>query len=78
MDGLPMKRVLFAAAGTLFAALSAFFTYYSVRLTYINLAVSSVAAHRQTGMYIGAVVFPVAAAGFGWISWKCWKRWKRY
>ncbi len=69
-----MKRALFAAAGTLFAALSVFFIYYSLRLTYINLAVPSVAAHRQTGMYIGAVVFPVAAAGFGWISWKCWKR----
>ena len=69
-----MKRVLFGAAGALCAAFSAFFVYYTVRLLYINLAVPGVAAHRQTGMYIGAAVFPVAAAGFGWIAGRCWRR----
>jgi hypothetical protein len=69
-----MKRALFAAAGLVSGALAAFFAYYTIRLLYINLTVPAVAAHRQTGMYIGAVAFPIATAGFAWLSWKCWTR----
>ncbi len=69
-----MQRLLFLIGGVVFAALAAFFAWYTVRLLYVNLAVAEAAAHRQTGMYIGAVVFPIAAVGFGWISWRCWRR----
>jgi hypothetical protein len=49
-------------------ALALFFAYYSVRLLYINLAVQGVAEHRQGGMYVGAIVFPIATLVFGWLS----------
>jgi hypothetical protein len=44
-----------------------FFCWYTVRLIYINLAVAGVAEHRQTGMYLGAVAFPLASIIFGWL-----------
>lgn len=68
------RQTLFGVAAAILAALSLFFTWYTVRLLYINLAVPEVAAHRQTGMYIGAMVFPIAAVGFGWLCVRCWKR----
>jgi hypothetical protein len=51
-----------------------FFTYYTVRLIYVNVAVAGAAEHRQAGMYIGFVAFPVLAILFGAISWRFWKR----
>jgi len=46
-----------------------FFFYYTVRLAYyVNLTVPGAAAHRQSGMSIGAVAFPLATLVFGWLS----------
>jgi len=53
------------------ALLCAFFCYYTVRLAYLNIAVSATAAHRGSGMLIGAFAFPLATAVFGWIAWRC-------
>ncbi len=66
-----MKSFLSTVAGVVFRALSAFFTYYSVHLLYINLFDPAVIAHRELGMYIGVVVFPLIALAFGWLTWKC-------
>jgi hypothetical protein len=68
-----MKLVV-SVLGVAFAALGVFFAYYAVRLLYINLAVQGVAAHRQGGMYIGAVAFPVAVIVFGWLSLWCFRK----
>ncbi len=57
----------------MFAVLCAFFAYYTARLIYINVFGPSLASHRQTGMYIGAVAFPAAVLVFGWLSMKCFK-----
>jgi hypothetical protein len=54
-------------------ALCVFFAWYTGRLLWVNLTVADVAQHRQTGMYIGAVAFPVATLLFGYISRLCWK-----
>lgn len=62
--------------GLTFAIPCLFFGYYTVRLIYINLAASveDAAAHRTGGMLIGAIVFPLAAIIFGFISWFFLKR----
>jgi hypothetical protein len=69
-----MRQAVFALLGLLLAAPCAFFGYYTARLLYINLTVPSVASHRQTGMYIGAVAFPLATLVFGWLSLQCLKK----
>jgi len=50
--------------------LSTFFAYYTLRLIYINLA-GEVGSRRNSGMYIGAVAFPLATLMFGWIGLRC-------
>jgi hypothetical protein len=72
--------VLKAASSRMWTSLAAllalpavFFSYYTVRLIYVNIAVEGVARHRQSGMYIGFVVFPAAVIVFGWLSLKCWR-----
>jgi hypothetical protein len=66
-----IKVAIFRLLGVLFAAPAIFFAYYTVRLVYVNLAVQGVAAHRQSGMYIGAVAFPIATLVFAWLSIRC-------
>ena len=68
-----MRTIFLGLLSAVFAALCAFFTYYTARLIYINVFGPSLAGHRQTGMYIGAVVFPVAAFVFGWLSIRCFR-----
>ena len=51
------KTGAFGLLGALLAAPALFFAHYTVRLIYINFAAPGVAAHRQSGMYIGAVAF---------------------
>ena len=68
------RQVLFTLLGLLLAAPCAFFAWYTARLLYINLTVPSVAGHRQPGMYIGAVAFPLATLVFGWLSFRCFKK----
>jgi len=71
-----MKPV-FSLFGVAFAALGVFFAYYTARLLYINLAVQGVAEHRESGMYIGAIVFPIATLVFGWLSLRCFRKLRR-
>jgi hypothetical protein len=68
-----VRTVLFGALGILFAILCAFFVYYTARLIYVNVFGPSLAGHRQTGMYIGAVAFPTAVFVFGWLSLRCFR-----
>lgn len=68
-----MKRAFFRLIAVLFALASLFFAWYTARLIWVNLFVSGAAQHRQTGMYIGAVVFPIATLAFGYLSRLCWK-----
>jgi hypothetical protein len=68
------KSVIFRLLGVLFAAPAAFFAYYTVRLAYVNLAVPGAAAHRNSGMYIGAVAFPLAVVVLGWLSLCCFRK----
>ena len=68
------KRAIFPLFGILLAAPALFFAYYTVRLIYINLAAPGVAAHRNSGMLIGAVAFPLATLVFGWLSVWCFRK----
>ena len=68
-----VTRSLLMLVSLISGALCLFFAWYTIRLLWINLAVPGVALHRQAGMYIGAVAFPVATLLFGYISRRCWK-----
>jgi hypothetical protein len=63
-------RFLLFGLGTIFAFAAAFFGYYSVRLLYINV-MGVVGPQKQSGMYIGAVAFPLAVIVFSWLSLRC-------
>lgn len=67
-----MKRALLRLVSVVSALASLFFAWYTVRLIWVNLFVAGAAQHRQTGMYIGAVAFPIATMAFGYISRRCW------
>ena len=67
-------KLVYSLLALVFGALSAFFAYYIVRLLYINLTVPGVAQHRQGGMYIGAIAFPIATLVFGWLSLWCFRK----
>jgi predicted membrane protein len=71
------RKVLLSLFGIIFALAGLFFCYYTVRLLYVNLAVAEAAAHRSAGMYIGAVVFPLAVIVFGVLSWLCLRKVRR-
>jgi hypothetical protein len=66
-----VKRALFALVSICSGIISLFFAWYTVRLIWVNLFVAGAARHRQNGMYIGAIAFPVAALLFGFISVRC-------
>ena len=66
-----IRRVLLLSCAAVTTLFSAFFCYYTVRLAWMNLFVSGVAAHRSAGMLIGAIAFPTATLFFGWIAWRC-------
>ena len=64
---------MFRALAVVLFALSAFFLFYTVRL----LAVTGGLAHTRPGgggAYIGAVVFPLLAAVFGWAGVRSWRQ----
>jgi hypothetical protein len=72
MDESSYLRVIALAVLAIFlAAVCGFFTYYTARLAWVNLTAADISAHRQAGMYTGAVAFPIAAAGFGWLALLC-------
>jgi hypothetical protein len=63
-----MRRVI----GTLAGLVSVFFVFWFVRL----LVVTGFLQHLRPGgggAYIGAVVFPVLALAFGWLSARMWR-----
>ncbi|HNQ14352.1 MAG TPA: hypothetical protein PKM58_02240 [Pyrinomonadaceae bacterium] len=68
-----MKNVVLTTLGVLFALMSAFFLYYTVRLVLMNMFAADAAAHRTSGMLIGAIAFPIATFVFGIISRLCFK-----
>ena len=70
----PLARsILLAIVSTVLFAGCAFFCYYTVRLIYVNLTTPGIAQHRQTGMYIGAVAFPVISLTLGYLGFRCAK-----
>jgi len=71
------RSILLAAVAMVLFAGCAFFVYYTARLIYVNLTVAGVAQHRQAGMYIGAVAFPVIALALGYLGLRCVKASRR-
>lgn len=67
------KSILFAIVSIALFAGCAFFGYYTVRLIYVNFTVADVSQHRQQGMYIGAVAFPVISLALGYLGFRCAK-----
>jgi hypothetical protein len=67
----PIAVTLFAIISVLLAAGCVFFAYYTVRLAYVNLSAGDISRRPQSGMYIGAVAFPVASLTFGYLSFRC-------
>ena len=47
-----------------------FFAYYTLRLLYVNLTTSNISQHRQPGMYIGAIAFPVISLALGYLGFR--------
>jgi hypothetical protein len=68
-----MRVVVFALVSILLGLGCVFFAYYTVRLAYVNLTAANISEHRQSGMYVGAVAFPVAALIFGYLTLWCAK-----
>lgn len=64
------RSILFAIVSVLLFAGCAFFGYYTLRLMYVNLTSINIAQHRQPGMYIGAVAFPILSLTFGYLSYR--------
>jgi len=62
-----MTKAFLWLAFILFGVLALFFVFYEVRLLYLTHFLTQVRKGGQ-GTYIGAVVFPVVALGFGWIA----------
>jgi ABC-type microcin C transport system permease subunit YejB len=69
MSRLAMS-ILFVIVSVLLFAGCAFFAYYTVRLLYVNLTAANISPHRQSGMYIGAVAFPIISLAFGCFSYR--------
>ena len=69
-------RAVLVIVGALFAFISAFFVFYTVRLLYVTQGLQATRAGGQ-GAYVGAVVFPLLAAGCAWVSWRNFSRVRR-
>jgi membrane protein implicated in regulation of membrane protease activity len=52
--------------------ISAFFIFYTIRLLYITKGLTVIRVGGG-GTYIGAVVFPILAILFAFISWRLYK-----
>lgn len=66
-----LKAAFLVSLGALSACASLFFCYYMLRLVYLYASGAIDAAHRTSGLRIGAAAFPIAAFAFGWISLAC-------
>ena len=62
------RSILFGIVSVLLFVGCAFFGYYTVRLIYVNLTSANISQHRQSGMYIGAVAFPIISLTLGYLS----------
>jgi hypothetical protein len=62
-----MRKAFLSLAFVLFGVLALFFVFYEARLLYVTHFLTRVRRGGQ-GTYIGAVVFPILALGFGWIA----------
>ena len=65
--------LVWRALGVALGMLSAFFAFYTVRLLVVTRGLQETRAGGQ-GAYIGALVFPVLAVGFGWLATRLWRR----
>ncbi|MEQ1607166.1 MAG: hypothetical protein ABL999_20070 [Pyrinomonadaceae bacterium] len=73
-----IQRILYALCGIAFVPPCLFFALYTVMLIYKNVTATpeEAAAHRNFGMLIGAIAFPLATIVFGLISrWFFKKSW---
>lgn len=71
-----VPRLLFSMAALLLTLASAFFVFYEARLLVVTQNLRAIRPGGQ-GAYLGAVVFPLLALGFGWGAWRCWQRARR-
>lgn len=62
-----MRRVV--AAGLI----SAFFVFYTVRLLIVTAFLTRTRVGGR-GAFLGAIVFPLLALGFGWFALATWRR----
>jgi hypothetical protein len=61
------------ALAIVLAAVSAFFVFYTIRLLAVTHFLQQTRAGGQ-GAYVGAIVFPLLAIGFGWAAVRLWRR----
>lgn len=61
------------AIAAVFGALCAFFIFYTIRLLIVTHGLQETRAGGQ-GAFIGAIVFPLLAVGFGWAGLRLWRR----
>lgn len=64
-----MRRILAMIAGLV----SAFFVFYTIRLLVVTAFLTRTRAGGG-GAFLGAIVFPLLAAGFGWLAMRTWRR----
>ena len=63
-----MRRIVAVIAGLA----CAFFVFYTVRLLAVTAFLSRLRADGR-GAYIGAIVFPLLALLFGWLTVRLWR-----
>ena len=70
MNSLPQKirLILLYLLSIITGLISLFFVFYTVRLLYVTHRLSVINTGGQ-GAFIGAIVFPLLAIGFGFIAW---------
>jgi hypothetical protein len=64
-----MRRVTATVTGLV----SVFFLFWFARLLFVTGFLRHLRPGGQ-GAYIGAVVFPLLAVGFGWVTTRLWRR----
>lgn len=65
-----LHPIIFYFTAVLTGLISVFFIYYALRLLYITHGLTVINTGGQ-GAYIGAVAFPLLAAGSGYIAARC-------
>ena len=70
------NRLLAGFAGTMFAIPALFFAWYTARLIYVCLSspADETLVRMRSGMWIGAVTFPLVTAICGYLGWYFLKR----